>query len=198
MTNIETTTSAGRSVHNERSAEGSPQIKAPEVKVWDIAVRLFHWSLVASFVVAWLTADEWDWLHEVSGYTIGGLLLFRFIWGVIGTKHARFSDFIYGPMSILRYLRQTVVRKARRYIGHNPAGGAMVLALLLSLVVITITGIAMTSQTYWGVEWIEELHEISANLILILIALHIVGVIYSSFEHRENLVRSMITGWKRR
>jgi len=193
MTNIENASRVGCP-----SFDGQPAKGAPQTKVWDIAVRAFHWSLVASFVVAWFTADEWDWMHEVSGYTIGGLLLFRFAWGLVGTKHARFGDFVYGPTSILRYLRDSITRKARRYIGHNPAGGAMVLALLLSLIVVTLTGIAMTSQFYWGVEWVEELHEISANLILVFIALHIIGVIYSSFEHRENLVRSMITGWKRR
>lgn len=190
MTAVDKTTTAERV---DRSADGLATIK-----VWDIAIRLFHWSLVASFVIAWITADEWDRLHEIFGYAIGILLAFRLIWGFIGSRHARFGDFVYGPMHVLRYLRDSVYGEAKRYIGHNPAGGTMVIVLLFSLMTITITGIAMTSRAFWGVEWVEDLHEFSAYLTLLLIAFHIAGVIYASFEHHENLVRSMITGFKRR
>jgi len=176
-----------------RSADGSSPIK-----VWDIAIRVFHWSMVASFIIAWVTADEWDRLHEIFGYAIGILLVFRLIWGVIGSKYARFGNFTYSPLGVLRYLRDSVYGNAKRYIGHNPAGGAMTIGLLLSLIAVTATGIAMTSKAYWGVEWVEDAHEFSAYATLGLIFLHVAGVLFSSLAHRENLVGSMITGYKRR
>ena len=167
------------------------------VPVWDIAVRLFHWSLVIAFALAWVSAEEWDRAHELIGYFIGGLVGFRIIWGIIGSKYARFSDFIYRPSTVHEYLHDSLARKAKRYLGHNPLGGAMVIALILSLIGVTATGIAMTSNTFWGVEWMEELHEATANITLALIALHVAGVVFASFEHKENLVKAMMTGFKR-
>lgn len=167
------------------------------VKVWDPYVRVFHWSLVASFAIAWLSAEEWDLVHEYAGYIVAGLIGSRILWGLIGTRHARFSDFTYRPTIVLRYLGDSLKLKAKRYLGHNPAGGAMVIALLLSLFGVSITGILLTTDTFWTAEWVEEIHEASANLALGLVILHIAGVIFSSIEHGENLVRSMITGTKR-
>ena len=176
---------------------GSVVTDQENIKVWDIAVRLFHWSMVGTFAFAWVTADEWDRPHEIAGYIVGGLIAFRLLWGLIGSKHARFSDFFTSPFTVLRYLAQEMGGKAKRYIGHNPAGGAMVIALLVSLTGITISGIAMVSDTFWGMDWVEEIHEFFAYFTLALIGLHIVGVIVASVQHRENLVKSMITGWKR-
>ncbi len=188
-------TSAGRKA---RPGEGAQQAgELNQVKVWDIAVRVFHWSLVSLFVIAWLSADEWDKLHEYAGYIIGALIAFRIVWGLVGTKHARFTDFVYSPLTILRYLRDIVSHRAKRYIGHNPAGGAMVLALLFLLTIITASGYAMTTNTFWGVDWVEDLHEASAYAILAFILFHVIGVIHAGFAHRENLVRSMFTGRKR-
>lgn len=171
--------------------------RSVEVKVWDIGVRFFHWSLVSAFAVAWLSAEEWDRLHEVAGYFIGGLLGLRIIWGLVGSEYARFSKFIYRPSTILQYLRDSLALKAKRYIGHNPLGGAMVIAMILLLSILTASGIAMTSNAFWGVEWMEELHEVTANLTLVLVAIHVAGVLFSSFEHQENLIKAMITGFKR-
>ncbi len=168
-----------------------------EVKVWDIVVRLFHWSLVTSFVIAWISADEWDNLHEISGYVVTGLIVFRLVWGIIGSKHARFSDFVVGPSTLINYLRDTVYHRAKRYLGHNPAGGAMILLLIGSILVATISGIASTTSLYWGVEWVEELHEVSATIALVLVFFHLAGVVYSSISHKENLVKAMFTGKKR-
>ncbi len=178
-----------RALHTQRPAE---------VKVWDIAVRLFHWSLVIGYTVAWLSADQWDQFHNTAGYVVGGLLGFRIIWGLIGTRHARFSDFLYRPSTVLQYLRDSLAGRAKRFLGHNPAGGAMVIALLLSLIGVTLSGIAMTSNTFWGVEWVEDGHEVLATATLVLVAMHIAGVLYASFENRENLIKSMIVGYKRR
>lgn len=168
------------------------------IGVWDPLVRLFHWSLVVAFVTAWATGDELQILHEGAGYTIVGLLVIRAIWGFVGTTHTRFSDFVYRPSTVIGYLIDTVRLRAKRYLGHNPAGGAMVVALLLMLALISVTGIMMTTDAYWGIEWVAEAHELAANLTVVLIGLHLVGVLVASVEHRENLVRAMITGRKRR
>ena len=171
--------------------------RAATVRVWDIAVRLFHWSLVLTFTLAFLSADFSEKLHELSGYIIIGLIGFRLIWGFVGPRHARFGDFVKSPKTTLAYLRDIKAGRAKRYIGHNPAGGAMVVALLLAIATITATGFAMTTNAFWGVEWIEEVHEFAANSTVVLIALHVGGVILASREHDENLVKAMITGEKR-
>ena len=168
------------------------------VKVWDIAVRLFHWSLVILFAIAWVSAELWDRLHEISGYMVGGLIIFRLIWGFIGSKYARFSDFIYRPSVVVDYLRNGLLGRSKRYIGHNPAGGYMVIVLLLSISLLTVSGILMVSATFTGVKWIGELHEFLSGLILFLIFVHVAGVLFISRENHENLIRSMLTGVKAR
>ena len=167
------------------------------VRVWDPFVRLFHWSLVILFATAWLTGDEVQSVHETSGYIIAGLLVTRAIWGLIGSQHARFSDFLYRPATVIGFLLDTARGRAKRYIGHNPAGGAMVIALIANIAGIAATGIMMTTDMFWGVSWVEDLHEFLATSALVLVVLHIAGVVIASFEHRENLVRSMLTGRKR-
>lgn len=179
------------------STEVGRETRPAFVKVWDPFVRLFHWSLVLFFVVAMVSADEWDLVHEYVGYFVASLIGSRIIWGVIGTRHARFSDFIYSPSAVFRYLKDSLKLKARRYIGHNPAGGAMVLALLLSITAVSATGIMMTTEAYWSAEWVEDVHEVAANLTLGLVILHVAGVVFSSVEHKENLIRSMFSGKKR-
>ena len=170
---------------------------AGTVKVWDPAVRLFHWSLVAVFAIAWLTGDEWDKVHEIAGYVILGLITFRVLWGVMGTHYARFWQFVRGPRAVRTYLRAMLQGREKRYIGHNPAGGAMVLALVLALAATGLSGWMTTLDMFWGAEWVEEIHEVLANLMLLLIGLHIAGVVLASLRHGENLVRAMINGRKR-
>ena len=166
------------------------------VWVWDPVVRLFHWSLVGAYVIAWATGDEMQYLHQIAGYMIVGLLVIRVLWGFVGTTHARFSDFVYRPSTVIKYLSDTARLRAKRYLGHNPAGGAMVLGLLVMLAVTCTTGIMITTETYWGVEWVQEVHEMAANLTIVLAGLHLAGVFVTSIEHRENLVKAMITGRK--
>ena len=204
-----------------------------QVKVWDPLVRLFHWSLVLAFTIAYLTGDEESELHVYAGYVILGLLVFRLLWGFIGTQHARFSDFVRSPTEIANYIRDMLAGRAKRYIGHNPAGGAMILALLLGLAITTWSGlevyaieegagplagasnISLISPAYadddddeheYGhqkdedegeEEFWEEIHEVSANLVLLLAVLHVLGVVVSGRIHHENLVRAMITGRKK-
>ncbi len=166
------------------------------VRVWDPLVRIFHWSLAAAFIAAYLTADDWESAHIQIGYTVAGLVAFRVVWGLIGSRHARFRYFVYSPSEVLRFLRDSVALKAKRYIGHNPAGGAMVIALLAAMTGISATGYMMGMDTYWGAQWVNNLHEVLVNVTLGLVVLHLAGVAFASFEHRENLIKSMITGRK--
>jgi cytochrome b len=183
-----------------------------ELVVWDPLVRVFHWSLVASFTVAYLSGEgEVLGLHAWAGYIIGALILFRLLWGLVGPRHARFADFVFTPATVLAYGRDLLRGKAQRYLGHNPLGGAMVIALLVMLSLATVTGLALYGATeaagplarmmrgtrHGFGEALEEVHEFFSNLTLILVALHIGGVLVSSLLHRENLVRAMITGRKR-
>jgi cytochrome b len=178
-------------------ANACDAISPATVRVWDPLVRIFHWSLAGIFFFAFLTGDEWQGAHESAGYVIGGLLAFRLIWGLIGTKHARFTDFVYDPATVFAYMRDSLGHRAARYLGHNPAGGVMVIALLISIAVICTTGYMMTTDAFWGIKWVRELHETAAYSTLALIGLHLVGVLHASFGLRENLVVSMITGQKR-
>lgn len=170
---------------------------APVVRVWDPLVRLFHWTLVAAFATAWATGDELQRPHELAGYLIVALLVARLLWGFIGETHARFSDFVRRPAVVARYLVDELRGRASRYLGHNPAGGAMVIAMLLTLALTAGSGILMSAGGLAGSEWLEEAHEFCAGLALFLVALHVAGVAWSSLLHRENLVKAMITGFKR-
>ncbi|MEQ8612806.1 MAG: cytochrome b/b6 domain-containing protein, partial [Gammaproteobacteria bacterium] len=112
-----------------------------EIKVWDILVRIFHWSLVIAFFIAYFTGEEENNWHIYAGYTVLGLISFRVIWGFIGTKHARFSGFIYSPQTVFQYFKGLLRKHPKHYLGHNPAGGWMVLLLLTSLFVVTVSGL---------------------------------------------------------
>ena len=164
------------------------------ITVWDPFVRAFHWSLVLTYLGAWLSAEEWAGLHDRLGYIVLTLLALRLIWGVIGSEHARFSDFARGPAATLAYLRSLAGGRPKHYLGHNPAGGWMVILLIATLIATAVSGIMLDGdEEVW-----EELHEGLANLSLLLVGTHIAGVITSSLLHRENLVRSMLTGRKLR
>jgi len=193
-----------------------------KVRVWDPLVRVFHWGLVAAFATAWLTADELETTHEIAGYVVAGLVAFRLIWGIVGGQYARFAQFLKGPAAIIAYLGDMTLGRERRYLGHNPAGAAMILALLVTLSGTAFTGWLMAEpgrvvmlpdlpqivapafadddghkSGAGGEEALEELHEILANLMLLLAALHVGGVVLASFRHHENLARAMVTGDKR-
>ncbi|MBR0780331.1 cytochrome b/b6 domain-containing protein [Bradyrhizobium iriomotense] len=167
------------------------------VRVWDPFVRVFHWSLAGLFLLAYATGDEIENVHIAAGYTIAGLLALRTLWGVVGPLHARFSDFVRSPHAVLAYMRDVALLRAPRYLGHNPAGGAMVVALIVMLIGTCTTGYMMTTDSFWGAKWVEEVHETFANLTIGLVVVHVLGVLVASFEHRENLVKAMITGRKR-
>ncbi len=167
----------------------------PMVRVWDPVVRLFHWSLVTAFATAFL-AEEGGRLHDAAGYTVLGLIGIRLVWGLIGPLHARFASFVPAPGQLAAYLRELARGRPRRFLGHNPAGGAMIVVLLATVLTTAASGWLMTTDRFWGIEWVENLHEGSAWLALILVGVHVTGVLASSLMHRENLVRAMITGDK--
>lgn len=181
------------------------------VKVWDPLVRTFHWTLAVSFAVCFVTEDEVLALHVAGGYLIVGLLLLRLVWGFVGPRHARFSDFVRGPRTVREYLKDVLAFRAGRYLGHNPAGGAMVVALLVSLALTTLTGLAtygteemagplagvLAGVGKTGGKVFEEVHEFFANFTLVLVVAHVAGVLLASLQHRENLVRAMFDGRKR-
>ncbi|MCZ6619835.1 MAG: cytochrome b/b6 domain-containing protein [Gammaproteobacteria bacterium] len=177
--------------------------------VWDPLLRLFHWSLVFFFFLAYLFESDQLNLHGHAGYTVLLLLLFRLVWGVIGSRHARFSDFVVSPANSFLYLKQLFSGTANRHIGHNPAGSAMILVLLISLLITAFSGtclfamegsgpLANTFVSSWPGHVVEEVHEFFSNFTLILIIVHVVGVLLTSLLHKENLTKAMITGEKRR
>lgn len=169
-----------------------------KTKVWDLFVRCFHWTLVALFVLAYLSGENWEEIHQYFGYGIVALVISRIFWGFAGSRHARFSSFLRSPSAAGAYIRGLFKGTARRYLGHNPAGGLMMVTLLGSLLLTCALGLLMLGLDGHPAEetW-EEVHEFFANFTLFLVLLHVGGVIASSIVHRENLPRAMITGRKR-
>lgn len=165
------------------------------ILVWDIPTRLFHWLFALSFTVAFITSEAHGWaaMHVFSGLIMFGLLGYRLVWGIIGSRYARFSSFLFAPAIALKYLIDTVQGKAERHVGHNPAGSWAIYLLLLLGVGISISGLVMLSAAG---ELFEELHEALSYGALAVVAVHIVGVISASLLHRENLPRSMVNGRK--
>ena len=196
------------------------------LRVWDPVVRIGHWTLVVSFFVAYFTEEDFLALHVWAGYVLGCVVLFRLLWGFVGTRYARFSDFLYSPARIVEYLRGLRQGRAAHYVGHNPAGGVMIVLLLISLSATVYTGLeayaveknagplaalrttaesgrslSPAKSTHAagdkeGEGFWEELHEFLANFTLMLVIVHVCGAVASSYLHRENLVKAMITGSK--
>jgi cytochrome b len=166
------------------------------ILVWDFPTRIFHWTLALSFTGAFLTAESERLrdIHLLCGYLVLGLIGFRLVWGIIGSRHARFTAFVRGPAAVLGYLRSLLAGKPEHHVGHNPAGA---IAIVLLLGVGLGTGIAgwMTFNDIGG-DMLEELHEGLANAMLALVAIHLAGVLVSSAVHRENLVGAMVSGYK--
>lgn len=164
--------------------------------IWDWPVRLFHWSLAASFAGAWLTSDSERLLnlHIAFGYTMAGLIAFRLVWGIIGTRHARFTSFIRGPSAVLRYVRSLLSPHPEPHAGHNPLGAVAVVILLGLGLATAASGWAMYNEV--GGEWLEEVHEVLASVMLGVVVVHVAGVIFSSLRHHENLIAAMFTGYK--
>jgi cytochrome b len=207
------------------------------IRVWDPVVRIGHWALVFAFFTAYFTEDDFLTQHVWAGYVVGAIICLRLLWGFVGTKHARFKDFVRSPATTLQYIGDLIAHRAKRFLGHNPAGGAMIIALLVSIAGTVSSGLmiyAIEEDAGPLADWVadssvpsgipilissafadddsedegehvdeareefwEETHEIFANLALFLVGLHIAGVLFSSYAHKENLIKSMVTGRKR-
>ncbi len=206
------------------------QVSENTVRVWDPLVRIGHWTLVTAFFIAYFTEDDLLTVHAWAGYVVGAVVLVRILWGFIGTKHARFSDFFFSPTTTLSYLWDLTRARAKHYLGHNPAGAAMIFALLIMLAGTVYSGLVLyaieedagpladwaavndpiprlpdlipsahangdgdedAAEDFW-----EDVHEVFADLTLLLVGLHVAGVLLSSFMHKENLIKGMITGRK--
>lgn len=180
------------------------------VRIWDPFVRIFHWVLVGAFAAAYISEDHYLDIHTIAGYTVLTLVALRVVWGFIGSQHARFKDFVRPPGEALGYVKDTLLGRARRYLGHNPAGGLMIVAMLISLLATTVSGVAllgveesagplatlMAGMSHGFEEGLEEVHEFFANFTVALVLGHVLGVLVESLFHRENLVRAMFTGNK--
>jgi cytochrome b len=166
-----------------------------QTRVWDLGVRLFHWSLVAMTVGAYVLTDPRS-LHRTLGYVVIGLIAFRLVWGLVGTRRARFASFLPGPRRLIAYLVAMAQGREARYLGHNPAGAAMIVALLATLSAVAVTGYMMGMDAYFGQDWVETAHKTLVDGLIVLVALHVGGVALASWRHRENLVLAMITGRK--
>lgn len=182
--------------------------EASTVKVWDPLIRVFHWSLVFFFLLAFITGDDWEALHVQTGYAASLLIAFRLLWGLVGTRNARFLTFVKSPAVMLAYVKSLLSFKVPHYLGHNPLGAAMVVVLLLSIALVSFSGMVLiagegsgplagTFLSSWNGDWIEEVHEFFANFTLLMVVIHISGVIFSSLLEGENLAKAMMTGRKK-
>jgi cytochrome b len=166
-------------------------------KVWDLWVRIGHWLLVFSIAAAWLTRHGGGALHEWLGYAALALVAIRIVWGFVGSTHARFRDFVFKPKTVIDYAKALPQRREAHYLGHNPLGGYMVIALLVTVVLTAVSGWLYTTDRFWGIEWVGNTHALLSDVLLVLIAVHIAGVIFASRREGQNLVASMFHGRKR-
>ena len=175
---------------------------------WDPLLRIFHWSLAGFFFLAYLLPGGWLAMHSHAGYTVGLLVAFRCLWGVIGPTHALFADFVAPPGVVAAYLRQLARGNAGPRPGHDPAGAVMIVLLLISLLVTTFAGMSLfgmegsgpfanTFVSRWPAGVVEDVHVFFADFTLALVIVHVSGVLFMSVLKRENLIRAMITGRKR-
>ena len=185
-----------------------PNRSPSTVKVWDPLVRVFHWSLVFFFLLAFASEDDWMNLHVWAGYAVSMLIGFRLLWGMIGTRNARFLTFVKSPAVVKQHLRDMLSLKPPHYLGHNPVAAVMVVTLLISIILVAFSGMVLIASEGQGPlagtlfaalngEAMEEVHEFFANFTLLLVFAHVAGVVVSSFLEGENLVRAMITGRKK-
>jgi len=167
-----------------------------KILVWDIPTRVGHWSLVAVFILSFITGDseEWRLFHVAAGYAVGGVLVFRVFWGITGTRYARFTSFLFSPRQVFSYLGELLKGKPSHWLGHNPAGSYAIYILMLLGLATVASGFAVYAEI--GGEWLEDAHDALSYSMLGMVAIHVLGVIAGSWAHHENLVRSMINGYK--
>jgi cytochrome b len=182
--------------HRLNDAVGATGRVRQAIMVWDIPVRVFHWLLVICFAGAWLSSESerWALIHYAFGYTACLLVLIRLVWGLIGTRYARFSQFLKSPKAVIGHFMAMLRGHPHHDVGHNPAGGLVMFALMLLILLIGLTGYLSVKEFLGDIA--SEAHEVVANVVLGLVIIHIIAAIGMSLIERQNLVRSMINGKK--
>lgn len=167
-----------------------------KILVWDVPTRVGHWLLVTAFILSFLTGDgeEWRLVHVAAGYAVAGVIAFRIFWGLAGTRYARFASFLFSPGAVFTYLGELLKGKPGHWVGHNPAGSYVIYLLILLGLATSASGFAVYAEI--GGEWLEEAHDVLSYTMLGIVCFHVLGAIVSSLLHHENLVRSMIDGYK--
>lgn len=180
----------------ESAAKSTTEAPAQPVLVWDAPVRVFHWLMVLCFAGAYFTAESevWRLAHVTLGYTMAGLVAFRLVWGLFGTRYARFASFVRGPQAVLAYVRSMLRGQPEHHTGHNPAGALAIVAMLLLTAGIAASGWVVYNDL--SGEWVAELHEVLSHTMLLVVGVHVAGVVVASALHGENLARAMVTGRK--
>lgn len=166
------------------------------IKVWDPFVRLFHWSLVACVLINYFIIDDGETVHQWLGYVASGLVAARIVWGFIGTRHARFSDFFPTRARLQAHFQALRSGAADDHPGHNPFGAVMMLALIALVLALGLSGYLQTTDLFWGEEWLQELHEMLASALIGLATLHALAAIVMGRLQRTNLIAAMVTGVK--
>ena len=174
----------------------STETENTTVKVWDWPVRVFHWTLAASVLGAFVTGENEDFerLHQTLGWVAAGSIAFRVVWGLIGTRYARFREFVRGPAQVWAYVKSVRSGQAQHFVGHNPVGAIAVIVLMVLVGLSVYTGWLLTADDV--AEWLEEAHEIAANTLITVVLVHVIGVLWGSRTHGENLLKAMLTGRK--
>ena len=165
--------------------------------VWDLPLRLLHWATALCVLVAWFRPNAYDTLHRSAGYAVLVLVPIRLVWGFTGTRYSRFRNPLRVCRALPRYLMDVARGRSRRYLGLNPAGSAISMAMLLLLVISGVSGWMQVTLRFFGVAWVQDTHTYASDAVMLLALVHVLGVLAMSIRQRENLVRAMITGWKR-
>jgi len=185
--------------------------KQQQIRVWDPLIRLFHWLLAACFLIAYVVEDDRLNLHVLAGSIMFGLVIFRLIWGFMGTEYSRFADFICSFKQFIQHLRDLIRCRPAQHTGHTPVGGVMIFLLLFGLLLLSLSGVMLYTLEgaqlpfaglMVGVDLdttisIEHLHGWIADLLVLFVLFHIAGVLFESLLQKQNLIRAMITGYKK-
>lgn len=167
-----------------------------KIKVWDRVVRIAHWSL-ATLVIFNFINEGGDQLHRYAGYATTCIVLARIVWGFTGSRYARFSDWWPSPSRVKTYIRLKRKGEAPRHIGHNPLGALMMLFLMALVLNQGVTGYLLGTDQFFGEEWLENWHVLSADMFMVAVGLHVLGALAESWKHKENLPAAMVHGYKR-
>jgi cytochrome b len=184
-------------VQHPRDPQPASARPGAPVPVWDLPLRLLHWATALCVLVAWFTPNTYDTLHRSAGYAVLILVPVRLVWGFTGTRYSRFRNPLRVGRALPRYLMDMARGRSRRYLGLNPAGSAISMAMLILLVISGVSGWMQVTLRFFGVAWVQDAHTYASDAVMLLALVHVLGVLLMSIRQRENLVRAMITGWKR-